>query len=265
MPVYKEGLEAVIEPTIRSIKAAISTYEMQGGTANIFINDDGMQLLPDHEAWARQDFYDENNIGWVARPKHNPKPEEGLPFLRRGKFKKASNMNYSLWVSNRVEEKLSQIPRHEGWSQIDEAEAYVRVLKEVVDEDEGTTWADGNVRMGDYILIIDSDTRVPTDCFLNAVSEMEQCPDVGIIQYTSGVMNVTDSYFEKGITFFTNMVYTQINFAVANGDVAPFVGHNAIMRWSAVQEIAYECPDDAREKYWSEATVSEDFDMSLRL
>lgn len=35
MPVYKEGLDAVIVPTIRSIKAAIATYEMQGGTANM--------------------------------------------------------------------------------------------------------------------------------------------------------------------------------------------------------------------------------------
>jgi hypothetical protein len=39
MPVYKEGLNAVIRPTVISIKAAISTYELQGGTANIFIND----------------------------------------------------------------------------------------------------------------------------------------------------------------------------------------------------------------------------------
>lgn len=39
MPVYKEGLNAVIRPTVMSIKAAISTYELQGGTANIFIND----------------------------------------------------------------------------------------------------------------------------------------------------------------------------------------------------------------------------------
>jgi hypothetical protein len=39
MPVYKEGLNAVIKPTVMSLKAAISTYELQGGTANIFIND----------------------------------------------------------------------------------------------------------------------------------------------------------------------------------------------------------------------------------
>ena len=36
MPVYKEELNAVMRPTIASLKAAISTYEMQGGMANIF-------------------------------------------------------------------------------------------------------------------------------------------------------------------------------------------------------------------------------------
>ncbi|KAG9677624.1 hypothetical protein KCU95_g15013, partial [Aureobasidium melanogenum] len=264
-PVYKEGLQAVIEPTVHSIKAAISTYEMQGGTANIFVNDDGMQLISEEEARARQDFYDEHNIGWVARPRHDPKGEHGDPFVRRGKFKKASNMNYALWVSNRIEDKMNATPKHANWSNEDEAELYVKALNEVVEEDEGRTWADGNVRLGDYILLIDSDTRVPTDCLLDAASEMHQSPQVAILQYASGVMNVTDSFFEKGITFFTNLIYTQIKYAVASGDVAPFVGHNAILRWSSVQNIAYDCEDDNREKYWSEATVSEDFDMALRL
>ncbi|KAK0300378.1 hypothetical protein LTR01_009284, partial [Friedmanniomyces endolithicus] len=94
---------------------------------------------------------------------------------------------------------------------------------------------------------------------------MEQSPQVAILQYSSGVMNVTDSFFEKGITFFTNLIYTQIRYAISNGDVAPFVGHNAVLRWAAMQEIAYDDVDDSREKYWSEATVSEDFDMALRL
>lgn len=83
-PVYKEGLDSVIIPTIRSIKAAISTYEMQGGSANILINDDGLQLLDDQEREARIDFYADNSLGWTARPKHG---SEG--FVRKGKFKKA--------------------------------------------------------------------------------------------------------------------------------------------------------------------------------
>jgi hypothetical protein len=266
MPVYKEGLRAVIEPTVRSIKQAISTYELQGGTANIFVNDDGMQLISPEEAKARQDYYDENQIGWVARPKHNPKPAEGeREFVRRGKFKKASNMNYAMRLSVQIEERLAELPRHDMWNQNDETQAYHATLRQLLEERNGEAWADGNIRMGDYILIIDSDTRVPNDCFLEAVSEMEQSPEVAILQYASGVMNVTNSFFENGITFFTNLIYTMIRFAVANGDVAPFVGHNAILRWSALQNIGYECEQDGWEKWWSEATVSEDFDMALRL
>lgn len=202
MPVYKEGLVAVIQPTIISLKAAISTYELQGGTANIFVNDDGMQLVPEEEAQARRDFYEEHNIGWVARPKHNPKPEnDEKAFVRKGKFKKASNMNYALMVSNRVEEKLALIERSAIWNQENEYAAYDQCLAEVLTEEEGRAWAEGNIRVGDYILLIDSDTRVPVDCLLDAASEMEQSPEVGILQYSSGVMQVTDSFFENGLVF----------------------------------------------------------------
>jgi hypothetical protein len=262
-PVYKEGLYSVIDPTIRSLKVAISTYEMQGGTANIFVNDDGMQLISEKDAEERRNYYDEHRIGWVARPKHNSKTATGEVFLRAGKFKKASNMNYAMAVSSRIEDKLAAIQRGPTWTQLAETEAYRKSLEEVKDEDKGKTWAEGNVRIGDYILLIDSDTRVPQDCFLDAVSEMESSPQVAILQYSSGVMNVTDSFFEMGITFFTNLIYTAIRYAVANGDVAPFVGHNAILRWQALQDISYI--KDGVEMFWSESTVSEDFDMALRL
>ncbi|KAI4794368.1 hypothetical protein E4T45_12396, partial [Aureobasidium sp. EXF-8846] len=257
-PVYKEGLASVIAPTVKSIKQAISTYELQGGSANIFINDDGLQLLDEEEREARIEFYADNSIGWTARPKHG---SEG--FVRRGKFKKASNMNFGLMVSCNVEEKLLQINRGNDWTQADEAQAYERCLSEVLEE-HGRAWADGNIRVGDYILLIDSDTRVPSDCLLDAASEMEQGPEVGIMQFSSGVMQVVHTYFENGITFFTNLIYTAIRYTVSNGDVAPFVGHNAILRWAAIQQVSY-FDEDGYEKFWSESHVSEDFDMSLRL
>lgn len=257
-PVYKEGLQGVIIPTVKSIKQAMSTYELQGGSANMFVNDDGLQLISEEDRRARIEFYADNSIGWVARPKHG---EDG--FQRRGKFKKASNMNYALMISCKVEEKLLAIQRPFEWSQHDEAQAYEQALKEVLEED-GRAWADGNIRVGDYILLIDSDTRVPADCFLDAVSEMEQSPDVGIMQFSSGVMQVVHNYFENGITFFTNLIYSAIRYTVSNGDVAPFVGHNAILRWSAIQQVSYD-DEDGYEKFWSESHVSEDFDMSLRL
>lgn len=266
-PVYKEGLQAVIHPTIVSIKKAISTYELQGGSANIFVNDDGMQLLSAEEAAARKQFYEDNNIGWVARPRHALKGDDqgNNIFVRAGKFKKASNMNYALNVSARVEDAMFEVQREAMWTQDDEDALYEQSLAQILQEDQGRTWAEGDLRIGDYILIIDSDTRVPEDCFLDAVSEMEQSPQVAIIQFSSGVMNVTTSFFEQGITFFTNLVYTAIRFGVSNGDVAPFVGHNAILRWSAVQDVAYQDAESGVEKFWAENTVSEDFDMALRL
>ncbi|KAF2748406.1 hypothetical protein M011DRAFT_493770 [Sporormia fimetaria CBS 119925] len=266
MPIYTESLEAVIAPTIRSVKAAITTYELQGGRANIFVNDDGMQVISDKEAQKRQDFYEEQGIGWAARPAHNPRGENGKrKFIRAGKFKKASNMNYALALSVEVERRLAEVERHENWTRTDEDLAYYKALKAARNATCGDAWAEGDIRVGDYILLIDSDTRVPQDCFLEAVSEMEQSPQVAILQYSSGVYNVDNNFFEKGITFFTNLIYTQIRYAVANGDVAPFVGHNAWLRWSAMQDVAYHCRIDNVEKYWSECTVSEDFEMALRL
>jgi len=256
----------VIRPTVLSLKAAISTYEMQGGTANIFVNDDGMQLISEDEAMARRDFYEEHNIGWVARPGHNPNPAEGQRrFLRRGKFKKASNMNYALHVSTRIEDKLDKVDRSGRWTSENEIAAYHTCLADVLREDEGRTWAEGNVRIGDYILIVDSDTRVPQDCLLDAVNELEQSPEVAILQFSSGVMNVTSSYFENGVTWFTNLIYTAITFMVSAGDACPFVGHNAVLRWQAIQDAAAFTDEDGYEKYWSESHVSEDFDMALRL
>jgi hypothetical protein len=80
-PVYKEGLSSVIAPTVKSIKQAISTYELQGGSANMFINDDGLQIIDEEERRARIEFYADHSIGWVARPKH------GDNFIRKGKCK----------------------------------------------------------------------------------------------------------------------------------------------------------------------------------
>lgn len=265
-PVFKEGFEAVIHPTVMSVKKAISTYELQGGSANMFFNDDGMQLISDDEARKRVQFYEDNNIGWVARPKHAPKGDENGQnvFVRAGKFKKASNMNYCLNISNRIEEIMEDESRTSTWTQEDEDRIYQNAFDQVFAEHKGRAWGGGDIRMGDYILLIDSDTRVPEDCLLDAVSEMESSPQVALIQFSGSVLNVTQSFFERAITFFTNLVFTAIRYSVANGDVAAFIGHNAILRWSAVQDVKYTDETEI-EKYWAENTVSEDFDMALRL
>ncbi|ELR08325.1 hypothetical protein GMDG_03120 [Pseudogymnoascus destructans 20631-21] len=265
MPVYKEGLDSVIIPTVTSLKAAISHYELNGGTASIFINDDGLQLLPEDEAQARRDFYTDNNIGWVARPKHGV---DG--FVRGGKFKKASNMNFALNISNKTEDVLTEMieirKSYTNGGDITESEQdelYKAALDKVLDDD-GKAWADGDIRMGEYILIIDSDTRVPVDCLLYGAAEMFLSPEVAIVQHSAGVMQVVGDYFENGITFFTNQIYSAIRFAVGCGEAAPFVGHNAFLRWQAIQSVASKAPDGS-DLFWSESHVSEDFDISLRV
>lgn len=68
------------------------------------------------------------------------------------------------------------------------------------------------------------------------------------------------------VTWFTNLIYTAIIFAVSNGNICPFVGHNAALRWRAIRGAAnYTDPDDGQEKYWSELNASEDFDMAPRI
>ncbi len=45
MPVYLESFKTVLQPTIASLQAACEAYAAEGGSANIFISDDGLQLL----------------------------------------------------------------------------------------------------------------------------------------------------------------------------------------------------------------------------
>lgn len=52
--------------------------------------------------------------------------------------------------------------------------------------------------------------------------------------------------------------------SVSGGDISPLVGHNAFLRWSAVKECAFTDAADGKMKYWSEAHVSEDFDLAMR-
>lgn len=82
-PVYKESLASVIDPTIQSLEIAVKYYRSQGGTASIFMNDDGLQLLDTEARIRRLEYYNDHNIGWVARPPHQ---KDG--FVRVGRFRK---------------------------------------------------------------------------------------------------------------------------------------------------------------------------------
>lgn len=78
-------------------------------------------------------------------------------------------MNYCLDFSIRVEDEMLRLIeetcRERGCTQEDltieeENALYEKARDAVVEKDGGNTWAAGNVRLGEIILIIDSDTRV---------------------------------------------------------------------------------------------------------
>ncbi|KAJ3393300.1 hypothetical protein HDU92_007861 [Lobulomyces angularis] len=253
IPVYTEGLMTVIDPTIKSIKKAMSTYEKQGGTASIFVNDDGMQVIPETEAYERQVYYARNDIGWIARPKLN----------RAGRFKKASNLNYCLNISKRVRDEF-EICCTKNSKSDSELMSPEQCLYKVFQEEFPDAMGAGDVIIGEFILLVDADTRVPEDCFLDSVNEFLSCPEVAILQHDSSVLYVTNNFWEKAIGHFTKMTYLNIRFMSACGDVCPFVGHNAFLRMDSLEEIS-TVDSLGRIKYWSESHVSEDFEVSLKL
>ena len=82
----------------------------------------------------------------------------------------------------------------------------------------------------------------PVDCLRLGALEMHESPEVAIIQHASGVMQVVHNLFENAskskirmdgensifdktnailVTYFTEVIYTSIQFAVGCGDVGP--------------------------------------------
>lgn len=195
----------------------MQTYARQGGTSSIFINEDGMQLLSEEEREARVAFYADHNIGWVARPPHSSAPDG---YKRAGRFKKASNMNYGLALSLMLEKHLMAL-EESGAPDSSEEPLEERALELAIEEayeESGQRWrpwaANGkSIRVGEIILIVDSDTVVPEDCLRDAARELAECPDVAIIQHESDVMQVAHHYFENGIAYFTRRINKCISFS----------------------------------------------------
>ena len=61
-------------------------------------------------------------------------------------------MNYGLGISCRLEELMREHTRSASWTQNDENVLYEQVLAKVLEE-RPEAWANGNIRVGDYILL----------------------------------------------------------------------------------------------------------------
>ena len=182
--------------------------------STIFVHDDGPQLLGDADREARISFYADHNIGWVARPPHDNSPDG---FKRAGRFKKASNMNYRLRLSLKLENHLAEleaVATNEG-DECLEDQAMKLAIEEKYEETDKRfkpwTCNGRSLRIGEIILIgpryliVDSDTVVPEvghrsvyfrvsadgiillqDCLRDAARELAESPEVAIIQHESG-------------------------------------------------------------------------------
>jgi hypothetical protein len=138
-------------PTIESLKKAMTTFERQGGTVNVIVCDDGLQLVSEEDRRRRTEYYAMNNIAYVARPPHGQDD-----FQRRGRFKKAGNLNYcnslSLQIEDLMDEMRVEILSNEEksiemWSEAEDKKLYEVALAKALELSEGRTWAAGNVRM----------------------------------------------------------------------------------------------------------------------
>lgn len=124
------------------------------------MNDDGFAYMNPEQQQIRANFYHDNNIGWVARPKNN----SDCGYVRRGKFKKASNVNFALNVANKAEDELLRMlsPSLEKSNLIDpvEEETFYQLALSHILETDSRVKAGGNIRVGEHTLLVDSDTRV---------------------------------------------------------------------------------------------------------
>jgi cellulose synthase/poly-beta-1,6-N-acetylglucosamine synthase-like glycosyltransferase len=251
LPVYKEDFKSVIQPTLNSVIACREYYR---GiiNINILISDDGIASLDKSQIEERQLFYNDNNIGYIARPQKN----------RAGKFKKAGNLNFSMEIC-RIKENYQD-------NNIEEC------LKDIQCE----ISCGGDLHIGDYILLIDSDSRIPFNCLSEVLVEFDNDPKLALTQHLTFPIKTTNTFWESFISHFTKMIYGySILISSAGGNLAPFVGHNALIRKTAMYDTCKNfVPGDSFETcinrfrnceytypyIWSEKNVSEDFRLFLR-
>ena len=170
-------------------------------------------------------------------------------------------MNYGLRVALAVEAAFQAKLQDESET---EEDAYEAALESVKEASEGEIWADGDIGLGQFILIVDADTRVPSDCLLDAAREFYDSPELAILQHPSGVLQVAHNFWENGLAHFTRNNYFGTRYVVSGGDATPFFGHNAFLRWTAIDDVSV-LGEDGKRSWWSENHVSEDFEIALKL
>jgi len=263
IPVYDEPFEDVIVATIEHSLKALQYYKNKGGSGNVLVCDDGYAVISETFRQNRFTWYKAHDdcVAFIARPK-TPRP---------GKFKKASNMNYSLSISKFFRFLLQLNMVHECWDLLKSREIGV----------EG--WGNVSIQDDAIILLLDADTVVPEEIIYQTIITEFSNSEVGYVQhFMKALSEQNTSLWLRMISDATEKIYKYgIAYGTAMGDMVPIVGHNVFIRFSALEQIAnvqkIDCMncDDASStdtprtqithyKYWSTDTVSEDFDVFIR-
>lgn len=80
------------------------------------------------------------------------------------------------------------------------------------------------------------------------------------------VMQIAHDHFKDGVAYFTRRTISVSRWHVQMGTQHPFLGPNTFVCWAALEDAMLEdAGDHKKRKIWSEAHVSEEFDMALRL
>jgi hypothetical protein len=208
------------------LESALLAKTQYPGKCNVFVNDDGLLLVSDEEKNKRMAYYILNGLDYIARPVDN----------RPGRFKKASNMNYCLRCAT------------------NQAISGVNVTG-------SSAIISGPIEIGEYILLLDGDSRVPEACLQTLVWEMLLSPKVAYLQCQSQGFAIEDNYLTGAFLHLTSLVNNvALPLTASGGDTGALIGHNVLLRWSALEEVM-----KLDGNYWSEDNVSEDFYLSLRL
>lgn len=325
IPVYKESLKEVLMPTLQSCMKARDNYtRATKARCNIVVCDDGMMaMLKDnfpaaemlwesvcetsgkvvklsqllkrvprasrrhlkglrskdvYEVFHRMIFYYHFKIGFVARSTVD----------RRGKFKKASNLNSHL----RLALGAAQLCADEtGGLSFDDA-----LLEESHNEDGSRYVMFGNdIKLGELICVNDADARMSETVIVKTVPEFLNDKTLGFTQHATKTMceQRGESYFTNMLTVYTDALY-QGHFLLSSilGCHPPLVGHSIFLRTEAVKQCGRmrtlrkaqrwlrniglqflpvdqvgfgNLQAENRIEYWSESHVSEDFELMIHL
>lgn len=263
IPIFREDFDDAIRPTLDAALVAAARYrEQTGARCNVLVSEDGLlyfakndlegavaaalRLSPaersadQKQLLTRMAYYDAHEIAFVARPY----PEPGVPGTERpGRFRKASNLNYSLRLADRAD----------GRTPLSEAHAHFR--NAVPERVYQLGRCQGDVRIGDIIVQLDKDSVMAPDVIRATVPEFLADPTLAYTQHSSYPTN-EGRYFSLIVGWFTRLLYDLSIRAkcLIPGTFVPLMGHNVFLRRADVMRVGA----------WYEHSVCEDLELAIR-